>query len=137
MARTVSNNVEEVPIELKVEYKRINTFLSDYAKNISRDTTFIKTKNPLPPGTKFVFRIVVPEMEEDLLIEGHVEKAVSDKDASRDQSPGMHIRFEYTEEADRDALRIRVGSLINASLGDRLGERIQRHIEDKARAAEA
>jgi len=32
---------ERVPIELKVEYKRLNTFFSDYTKNISKGGTFI------------------------------------------------------------------------------------------------
>ena len=38
------------PIELKVEYKRLNTFFADYTKNISRGGTFIKTARPLPVG---------------------------------------------------------------------------------------
>ena len=32
------------PIELKVEYKKMNTFFSDYTKNISKGGTFIKTQ---------------------------------------------------------------------------------------------
>ncbi|HKO52206.1 MAG TPA: PilZ domain-containing protein, partial [Polyangiaceae bacterium] len=43
------------PIELKVEYKRLNTFFADYTKNISRGGTFIATDKPLPVGTDFVF----------------------------------------------------------------------------------
>ena len=39
------------PIELKVEYKRLNTFFADYTKNISRGGTFIATDKPLPVGT--------------------------------------------------------------------------------------
>ena len=31
------------PIELKVEYKRLNAFFADYTKNISRGVTFIQT----------------------------------------------------------------------------------------------
>ena len=32
------------PIELKVEYKRLNTFFADYTKNISRGGTFITSR---------------------------------------------------------------------------------------------
>jgi uncharacterized protein (TIGR02266 family) len=48
------------PIELKVEYKRLNSFFADYTKNISRGGTFIKTNRPLPIGTEFVFKLFVP-----------------------------------------------------------------------------
>ena len=51
---------DRVPIELKVEYKRLNTFFSDYTKNISKGGTFIKTKRPLDIGTEFVFQLHVP-----------------------------------------------------------------------------
>ena len=34
-------------IELNVEYKRINTFFSDYTRNISKGGTFIRTAKPL------------------------------------------------------------------------------------------
>jgi type IV pilus assembly protein PilZ len=39
------------PIELKVEYKRINSFFADYTRNISKGGTFIKTTKPLAIGT--------------------------------------------------------------------------------------
>ena len=32
-----------VPIELKVEYKKLNTFFADYTKNICKGGTFIRT----------------------------------------------------------------------------------------------
>ena len=48
------------PITLRVDYKRVNMFFSDYTKNISKGGTFIKTKNPLPIGTEFVFVMSFP-----------------------------------------------------------------------------
>ena len=39
------------PIELKVEYKRLNSFFADYTRNISRDGMFIKTLKPLVTPT--------------------------------------------------------------------------------------
>jgi len=45
------------PIELKVEYKRLNSFFADYTKNISRGGSFIGTEKPLPVGTEFVFAL--------------------------------------------------------------------------------
>src|SRR5499427_590038 len=49
------------PIELKVEYKKLNTFFADYTKNISKGGTFIRTPRPLDVGTVFVFRLTVPK----------------------------------------------------------------------------
>ena len=60
------------PIELKVEYKRLNTFFADYTKNISRGGTFIGTVKPLPIGTEFVFALEVPMMSEPLKLRGRV-----------------------------------------------------------------
>ena len=45
------------PIELKVDYKKLNTFIADYTKNISKGGTFIKTDRPLKVGTEFVFKL--------------------------------------------------------------------------------
>jgi type IV pilus assembly protein PilZ len=122
---------KQVPIELKVEYKRVNTFLSDFCKNISRNYTFIKTKNPLPVGTRFLFRIVVPGIEDPLIIKGFVEKVVTADEAKEDKSAGMDIQFEYDEETEREALMRRVHALVDESLGYRLGEKIREYIEKR------
>src|SRR5438552_16246598 len=82
------------PIELKVEYKRLNTFFADYTKNISRGGTFIKTSRPLPVGTEFLFKLVVPTLAEPLTIHGEVQRIVGAGDG---EEPGMAIRFVYRE----------------------------------------
>ena len=65
------------PIELKVEYKRLNTFFADYTKNISRGGTFIKTARPLPIGTEFLFKLFIPGRAEPLTIHGEVQRIVT------------------------------------------------------------
>ena len=60
------------PIELKVEYKKLNTFFSDYTKNISKGGTFIKTERPLKVGTEFVFKLFVPARGEPFTLRGSV-----------------------------------------------------------------
>ena len=72
------------PIELKVEYKRLNTFFADYTKNISRGGTFIKTSKPLPVGTEFLFKLFVPGRGEPLTIHGEVQRIVSGTDVDGD-----------------------------------------------------
>jgi len=63
---------ERAAIELKVEYKKLNGFFSDYTKNISKGGTFIKTSKPLAIGTEFVFKLFVPFSEQAFELRGEV-----------------------------------------------------------------
>ena len=63
------------PIELKVEYKRLNTFFADYTRNISRGGTFIGTDKPLKVGTEFVFALGIPNIPEPLRLRGRQKPA--------------------------------------------------------------
>jgi len=110
------------PIELKVEYKRLNTFFADYTKNISRGGTFIKTKRPLPIGTEFLFKLYVPGRDIPLTIHGEVQRIVTDIDIDGDGTPdeGMAIRFVYREGDPKDEIARIVEGLMSDSLGPRL-----------------
>jgi len=115
------------PIELKVEYKRLNTFFADYTKNISRGGTFIKTGRPLPVGTEFLFRLYVPNLEGPLNIHGEVQWVVTEDEAAAagaDCEPGMGIRFVYREGDDRETIARTVERLMVDSLGQRLYTRL-------------
>ena len=110
------------PIELKVEYKRLNTFFADYTKNISRGGTFIKTRRPLPIGTEFLFKLFVPGRAEPLTIHGEVQRIVSGIDVDNDGDPdeGMAIRFVYREGDPQLEIARIVEGLMTDSLGPRL-----------------
>src|SRR6478672_2569924 len=91
-----------VPITLKVDYKRLNTFFADYTKNISKGGTFIRTKKPLEIGTEFVFVLTLPEPSLDgagvkLELTGKVMRVVSEDEATADNPAGMGIRFVYKD----------------------------------------
>src|SRR5688572_5523064 len=75
-----------VPIQLKVEYKRLNSFFADYTRNISRGGTFIRTQKPLDIGTEFVFQLVVPKLPKALELRGRVQWVVQPNEG---QDPGM------------------------------------------------
>ena len=90
------------PIELKVDYKKLNSFFADYTKNISKGGTFIKTKKPLPIGTRFLFKLTVPHREE----------------------PGMGIRFIYSDDNQRAEFEGVVEKLMADSLGPDLAEKL-------------
>ena len=113
-----------MPIALKVEYKRLNSFFADYTKNISRGGTFIRTKNPLTIGTEFMFHLQVPTLEEPLKIKGKVMWVVADGEQTDDQDPGMGIGFVYDSEAGRARIHNVVEKLMIDSLGPVLFEKL-------------
>ncbi|MBL8956445.1 MAG: TIGR02266 family protein [Myxococcaceae bacterium] len=103
------------PIELKVDYKKLNSFFADYTKNISKGGTFIKTKKPLPIGTQFLFKLTVPQRTEPFELLGEVVWSQTDGD-----EPGMGIRFIYTNESQRGDFEGVVEQLMSSSLGSEL-----------------
>lgn len=113
------------PIELKVEYKKLNTFFADYTKNICRGGTFIKTKKPLDVGTEFMFKLLVPKLERPLELHGEVKWVVREGEppppgVDPDHEPGMGIRFIYNEDTERSAIEQTVEKLMIDSLGQLL-----------------
>jgi len=112
-------------IELKVEYKRLNTFFADYTKNISRGGTFIKTKRPLPIGTEFMFKLFVPGREDPLTIHGEVQRIVAEADNGEEQ--GMAIKFVYRQGDPQEEIAAAVGHMMTDSLGPRLYAKLMEH----------
>jgi type IV pilus assembly protein PilZ len=108
-----------VPIELKVDYKKLNSFFADYTKNISKGGTFIKTKKPLSIGTKFLFKLTVPQRAEPFELLGEVVWSKADGD-----EPGMGIRFIYNSDSQRAEFEAVVEKLMADSLGRDLTEKL-------------
>ena len=115
------------PIELKVEYKRLNAFFADYTKNISKDGTFIKTSKPLGLGTEFVFKLFVPKLPAPLELRGQVRWILREEDLNGPRDPrdaGMGIRFLYEDDAERRRLQQLVEKLMVDSLGSLVYDRL-------------
>jgi type IV pilus assembly protein PilZ len=119
------------PIELKVDYKRVNTFISDYCKNISRNYTFIKTRNPLPEGTRFLFKISVPGLPEVITLKGYVKRIVGEDDTAGTEAGGMEISFEYDSDAERARLFAKIERLIEENFRDVVGRKITEYLENR------
>ncbi len=117
-------NEQRRPIELKVEYKRLNTFFADYTKNISRGGTFIKTRRPLPIGTEFLFKLFVPGREQPLTIHGEVQRII---DEAPGEDQGMAIKFVYREGDPQDVIARAVEGMMSDSLGPRLAAKLTEH----------
>jgi type IV pilus assembly protein PilZ len=107
------------PIELRVAYKKLNSFFADYTKNISKGGTFIKTKKPLPIGTRFLFHLTVPHRDAGFELLGEVVWASHEGDQA-----GMGIKFVYDSEAQRSEFEVVVERLMIDSLGPQLASRL-------------
>lgn len=108
-----------IPIELRVDYPKLNAFFADYTRNISKGGTFIRTRQPLPKGTRFVFRLSVPTLEEPILLEGEVAWTRAD-----DEEPGMGIRFVYADDEARARVDRMVEKLMVENLGAALSQKL-------------
>jgi type IV pilus assembly protein PilZ len=107
------------PIELKVDYKKMNSFFADYTKNISKGGTFIKTKKPLPIGTRFLFKLTVPRRDNPFELLGEVVWS-----SGEGEEPGMGIRFIYTNDTQRSDFEGVVEQLMMDSLGNDLAGKL-------------
>jgi type IV pilus assembly protein PilZ len=108
------------PIELKVEYRRLNTFFADYTRNISRGGTFIKTQKPLEVGTEFLFKLLVPTLEQPIVLKGSVQWVIPPDKATEAEPAGMGIKFIYATSQERSFVDQKVERLMIDSLGDHL-----------------
>src|SRR4051812_10804400 len=114
------------PIELKVDYKKLNSFFADYTKNISKGGTFIKTKKPLPIGTRFLFKLTVPQREAPFELLGEVVWSKADG-----EEPGMGIRFIYGDDGQREQFE----GVVEELMADSLGSDLTRKLLHRAGAA--
>jgi len=119
------------PIELKVEYKRLNTFFYDYTKNISKGGTFIKTERPLEVGTMFIFKLVLPVAEQTIALRGEVRWVVRPGEQRPPSLPegddaGMGIRFVYDAPEQRANFERSVERMMVGSLGQLIYSRLLR-----------
>lgn len=117
-------DANRTPIELKVEYKRVNTFFADYTKNISRGGTFISTTRPLNVGTEFIFSLTVPGMDQPLRLRGKVIWTNPVENATPANPPGMGIEFQYASLDERREKERRVWDLLATELGEHTATRL-------------
>jgi type IV pilus assembly protein PilZ len=111
-------------IELKVEYKRLNTFFADYTKNISKGGTFIRTDKPLDLGTEFIFALTIPKLESSLRLRGKVMWTIQVDAATAESPAGMGIRFKYANDEERRETESVVEGLMRDQLGEHLSSKL-------------
>ncbi|MDP9035449.1 MAG: TIGR02266 family protein [Myxococcota bacterium] len=111
-------------ITLRVQYRRMNTFFADYAKNISKGGTFVETSKPLEVGTELVFVLSVPGHNDPLELRGEVTRLVLQEHATEEQPAGMGLRFRFTNDGERARLDALVEALMAEKLGGRVAARL-------------
>jgi type IV pilus assembly protein PilZ len=115
---------ERAAVQLRVDYKRLNTFFADYTKNISKGGTFIRTSKPLEIGTEFVFVLSVPSHNTQLALKGEVVRVVTEQEATADNPAGMGIRFKFDDDAERDKVDDFVEKLMDEALGKHISTKL-------------
>jgi type IV pilus assembly protein PilZ len=111
-------------ITLRVDYKRMNTFFADYAKNISKGGTFIRTSKPLDVGTEFVFVLSIPGQPDQLQLQGEVMWTVDEERATEEQPAGMGIRFRFKDPSEREELDSFVEKMMSEKLGGHVASKL-------------
>jgi type IV pilus assembly protein PilZ len=128
------------PITLNVDYTRLNSFFADYARNISKGGTFIKTDKALPVGTRFIFVLGFPDLpfplpltktkEEHapqdprrLPLLGVVRSIVRPSQATANSPAGMGIEFLFDDENEKASVHGFVAALMEHELGPQLSRR--------------
>jgi type IV pilus assembly protein PilZ len=117
---------DRAAIQLRVDYKRLNTFFADYTKNISKGGTFIRTTKPLDVGTEFVFVLSVPSHQTQLELKGEVIWTVTEEASTLDNPAGMGIKFKFDDQADKDQVDEVVGKLMDEALGEHISTKLLR-----------
>jgi type IV pilus assembly protein PilZ len=99
-------------LDLRVEYKRLNSFFADYSRDISKGGLFVRTKKPLAVGTRFRFTLAVPSRAEPFSLAGEVVRV-----QPHGEDAGMGIHFEWGDEEQRADFERAVEALMSESLG--------------------
>jgi type IV pilus assembly protein PilZ len=107
---------QRAPIELRVEYQRLNRFFYDYTK----------TNKPIDIGTEFLFKLMIPTLPEPLVLRGDVRWILHEGETREGEGPdgadepGMGIRFIYEDDEQRAAVEREVEELMVKNLGPRI-----------------
>jgi type IV pilus assembly protein PilZ len=120
-----------VPIEIKVEYKRINAFIADFTRDISGGGLFVRTDTPMPVGSEALFTLAIPRMEKPVTLKGIVRRVVAKGDPTTEAGMGVELLFD--DEQERVALK----RVVDALMIEHLGEALYRRFVETQKPADA
>jgi uncharacterized protein (TIGR02266 family) len=85
------------PIEIRVEYRTVGSFLSDWVVNISKGGMFINTENPLKVGAHVRLVFSLPGMPFMFDVNAEVKWSQTEP-SERQEFPGMGVEFVEIDE---------------------------------------
>lgn len=88
----------------QVDCETEDTFLYAYITNISEMGIFVKTEKPLPVGTQLVLRFAPPSAQDTFVLSGIVQWINPVRPFGENLNPGMGIRFQSLQPADRERI---------------------------------
>lgn len=102
---------QRAPAVVRVDYTAVDTFFSEFSRNINEGGLFIETEHPHPPGTQISLQFHIPGSEDPVKAQGRVAWSTGE---GRGTPPGMGIEFEELDPSARERVnelirRLRVG----------------------------
>ncbi|HOX44738.1 MAG TPA: TIGR02266 family protein [Myxococcota bacterium] len=103
-------NCDRATSEIRVEYRTVGSFLSDYALNLSKGGMFIHSEHPLPVGATVRLVFLLPGLPFMFDLSGRV-RWVQAEALDAEHPCGMGIEFIQVDERVRKRLETHVQRL--------------------------
>lgn len=94
---------QRLTAEIKVDYRTVGSFITDYSENVSLRGLFVRTSLPLPIGERVRLRLTLPEGDAPFALSGIVKWTATLKDKDK-HPPGMGIEFIEPDEETKQKL---------------------------------
>lgn len=115
-----------VKARLKVRFKSVSAFISEYTHNISKGGLFIRTSKPCNLRDRVEVVLVLPESEKEISIQGEVIHVVGKEEATEQTPPGMGLQITDIKSEDVDLIESFITQKLEEEGVDGLGRRQHR-----------
>lgn len=92
-----------IPADVKVDYRTVGSFITDYTRNISKGGLFVQTSLPLEVGERVRLRLTLPGGDAPFGLDGVVKWVSTLRDKDK-HAPGMGIEFVDFDEHTKQRL---------------------------------
>jgi uncharacterized protein (TIGR02266 family) len=100
---------------LSLAFRDRNAFVKAFASNVSAGGLFVRTRNPLPVGERFLLKLQLPGITEPLEIQ--CEVSWSRGGEAEGEPAGMGLRFLEMSPDERQALKLYVDDILRSGQG--------------------
>lgn len=98
--------------KLSLAFKDRNAFVKAYSDNISAGGLFVRTRNPLPKGERFLLNLQLPELAEPMKILCEVAWTRAGGREPGHEHAGMGLKFVEMTAEDRQTLKAYVDEIL-------------------------